>query len=94
MTKSSFHEPVMLREAVDSLGCMPGGTYFDGTLGGGGHAYEILARTSPDGILVGVDRDSDALSEAERRLKVFKGPGVPCKREFCRHQKYIIGTGY
>jgi len=93
MTKSSFHEPVMLREAVDSLGCMPGGTYFDGTLGGGGHAYEILARTSPDGILVGVDRDSDALSEAERRLNVFKGRASLVKGNFADIRNILSGLG-
>jgi len=93
MTKSSFHEPVMLREAVDSLGCMPGGTYFDGTLGGGGHAYEILARTSPDGILVGVDRDRDALSEAERRLNVFKGRASLVKGNFADIRNILSGLG-
>ena len=66
-----FHIPVMLREAVDLLNCKPGGIYVDGTLGGGGHAYEILQRTSPDGILIGIDCDNDAIESTRKRLQVF-----------------------
>lgn len=66
-----FHQPVMLNETVDSLACRPGGIYVDGTLGGGGHAWEILKRSSPEGILIGIDRDPEALRAAEIRLKDF-----------------------
>jgi 16S rRNA (cytosine1402-N4)-methyltransferase len=66
-----FHIPVMLHEAVDLLDCRPGGVYVDGTLGGGGHAYEILKRTSPDGILIGIDCDSDALESSRKKLESF-----------------------
>lgn len=93
MTKSSFHEPVMLRETVDSLSCKPGGVYFDGTLGGGGHAYEILARIAPDGILVGIDRDRDALSEARRRLKVFKDRALLVKGNFADIGNILLELG-
>ncbi|MEA3486219.1 MAG: 16S rRNA (cytosine(1402)-N(4))-methyltransferase RsmH [Thermodesulfobacteriota bacterium] len=93
MTKLSFHEPVMLRETVDSLNCRPGGIYFDGTLGGGGHAYEILIRTAPDGILVGVDRDSDALSEARRRLKIFKSRALIVKGNFADIRNILLELG-
>jgi 16S rRNA (cytosine1402-N4)-methyltransferase len=58
-------------EAVASLNCRKGGIYLDGTVGGGGHAYEILKKTGPDGILVGIDLDEDALLESERRLDTF-----------------------
>ncbi|HOO90973.1 MAG TPA: 16S rRNA (cytosine(1402)-N(4))-methyltransferase RsmH [Syntrophales bacterium] len=88
-----FHEPVMLRETVDSLGCGPGGVYFDGTLGGGGHAYEILVRTAPDGVLVGVDRDSDALSEARRRLGVFEDRIRLVKGNFADIGDILSGLG-
>ncbi|MCK4535179.1 MAG: 16S rRNA (cytosine(1402)-N(4))-methyltransferase, partial [Syntrophobacterales bacterium] len=91
MIRPSFHEPVMLREAVDSLRCRPGGVYFDGTLGGGGHAYEILARTAPDGILVGVDRDRDALSESQRRLKTFKDRILLVKGNFADIRNILSG---
>lgn len=84
MRQSAYHEPVMLGEAVDSLNCRPGGVYFDGTVGGGGHAYEILARTAPDGILIGVDRDDDALAECARRLEAFGNRAILVKENFAR----------
>lgn len=68
---TSFHQPVMPEEVVRFLACKPGGIYVDGTLGGGGHAFEILKKTAPDGRLIGIDRDSDALVESERRLRPF-----------------------
>ncbi len=69
--KPPFHMPVMLKEAIASLNCMQGGVYLDGTVGGGGHAYGILEETAPDGILVGIDLDDDALLESRKRLDVF-----------------------
>jgi len=93
MIRPFFHEPVLLRETIDSLSCRPGGIYFDGTLGGGGHAFEILERTAPDGILVGVDRDRDALSEAERRLNVFKGRASLVKGNFADIRNILSGLG-
>jgi 16S rRNA (cytosine1402-N4)-methyltransferase len=68
---SSFHIPVMQREVIESLQCRPGGVYVDGTVGGGGHAYDILQKTTPDGLLIGFDVDDDALREAEGRLSAF-----------------------
>jgi 16S rRNA (cytosine1402-N4)-methyltransferase len=68
---SRYHTPVLLQEAVESLACHPSGIYVDGTLGGGGHAFEILKRTGPDGKLVGIDADEEALAEAEKRLEPF-----------------------
>lgn len=69
--KPPFHRPVMLMEAIASLNCRQGGIYLDGTVGGGGHAYGILEKTAPDGILVGIDLDNDALLESRQRLDVF-----------------------
>ena len=57
----SFHTPVMQREVIESLHLRPGGIYVDGTVGGGGHAFEILREISPDGLLIGIDVDDDAL---------------------------------
>ena len=67
----SFHTPVMLEKVLQSLRCKPGGIYVDGTLGGGGHARAILENTAPDGLLIGIDRDDDALLESEKRLQPF-----------------------
>src|SRR3990170_4774511 len=63
------HKSVMEREVIDCLDVHGGATYVDGTLGGGGHAQAILEASSPDGRLVGIDRDTDALAAAGERLK-------------------------
>lgn len=65
------HIPVMLRECMDSLNIHPSGVYADGTLGGAGHSSEICRRLNEDGLLIGIDRDRDALKTAEERLKPF-----------------------
>jgi len=56
---------------VEALRPRPGGGFLDATVGFGGHAADILARSSPDGRLWGIDRDPEALSVAESRLAVF-----------------------
>ncbi|MDD5167863.1 MAG: 16S rRNA (cytosine(1402)-N(4))-methyltransferase RsmH [Syntrophales bacterium] len=66
-----YHTAVLIREVIESLQCRSGGIYVDGTVGGGGHAFAILEQTAPDGLLVGIDRDDDALAEAGRCLRVF-----------------------
>ena len=65
------HIPVMLEECMEGLALKNGGTYFDGTLGGGGHSFEILKRTSPDGKLYATDLDDYAIARAEERLTEF-----------------------
>ncbi len=78
----SFHTPVMQREVVESLHLRPGGIYVDGTIGGGGHAFEILRETSPNGLLIGIDVDDDALRESEERLKLFGNRKIIVKGNF------------
>jgi 16S rRNA (cytosine1402-N4)-methyltransferase len=68
----SRHIPVLVEEVISLLGCEPHQIYVDATLGGGGHAIEILRRTAPDGILIGMDWDEDALCEARNALKPFE----------------------
>jgi len=65
------HIPVMLEEVMTFLRCEPGRTYVDATLGGGGHASEILKRTAPDGMVIGIEWDEEALSEAKDVLMSF-----------------------
>jgi 16S rRNA (cytosine1402-N4)-methyltransferase len=65
------HETVLAEEAVAALAPQPGGLYCDGTLGGGGHAERILEQSEPDGRLLGVDRDPDALAAAGHRLERY-----------------------
>jgi len=68
----SRHLPVLVEEVVNLLRCEAHQTYVDATLGGGGHALKILERTSPDGILVGLDWDREAIVEAKRALASFE----------------------
>jgi len=66
------HYSVMLSETVDALNVKDGGIYADGTLGGGGHSFEILSR-GKDISLIGIDQDTDAISAAKKRLAQFGG---------------------
>ncbi|HIQ73463.1 MAG TPA: 16S rRNA (cytosine(1402)-N(4))-methyltransferase RsmH [Candidatus Cottocaccamicrobium excrementipullorum] len=66
------HTSVLLHETIDSLKVKPEGIYVDGTLGGGGHAYELLSRLGPQGRLIGIDQDGEAIEAAGERLKEFK----------------------
>ena len=65
------HTSVLLHEAVDSLHVSPDGIYVDGTLGGGGHSYEIAKRLSEGGRLIGIDQDDAAVRAAGKRLGEF-----------------------
>jgi 16S rRNA (cytosine1402-N4)-methyltransferase len=63
------HRPVLVREVLDWLQPRPAGVYCDATVGYAGHAQAILDASAPDGRLVGLDRDPQALEEAQRRLR-------------------------
>ena len=67
----SEHEPVLLSETISLLEPRSEGLYLDGTLGGGGHAQAILAASSPDGRLIGLDRDPRAIEHSRIRLARF-----------------------
>ena len=67
------HVSVLLDETIEGLNINPDGIYFDGTLGGGGHSYEILKRLTGKGILIGVDQDGDAIEAASEKLNEFDG---------------------
>ena len=67
------HIPVMLEECMEGLDVHDGGIYFDGTIGGGNHSYEILKRSSPGGRLIATDLDDEAIAAATQKLSPFKG---------------------
>ena len=69
MTDSGFHKPVLIHEVLAFLSLKKGQRVLDATLGGGGHASLIQKMIGPEGLLIGIDRDSDSLAFAERRLK-------------------------
>ena len=62
---------VLLNETIENLNIKPDGIYVDGTLGGGGHAYQVASRLSEKGRLIGIDQDADAIAAAGERLKEF-----------------------
>ena len=66
------HKPVLLQECIKNLNINPKGIYIDGTLGGAGHSIEIAKRLSPEGLLIGIDRDEEALKAAKEKLKQYK----------------------
>lgn len=76
------HVPVMLEECMDALSLKDGGVYFDGTLGGAGHSYEILKRSSASGYLFATDLDDYAIGRATEKLKDFEGRFTLIKDNF------------
>lgn len=65
------HKSVLLKETIDSLNIQPDGIYVDGTLGGGGHAYEVCRRLGSHGRFIGIDQDEEAIQAAGLRLSEF-----------------------
>lgn len=65
------HYSVLRNETIENLNIKPDGIYVDGTLGGGGHAYQVALRLSEKGRLIGIDQDADAIAAAGERLREF-----------------------
>lgn len=65
------HKSVLLNECIENLNIKENGIYVDGTLGGAGHSYYILKKLNNTGMLIGIDRDNDALKAASEKLKEF-----------------------
>jgi 16S rRNA (cytosine1402-N4)-methyltransferase len=76
------HFSVMLNECIEGLNLKSDGIYFDGTLGGGGHSYEILKNSAPNGKLIATDLDSYAIERASKKLEEFSGRFTLVKDNF------------
>lgn len=66
------HTPVLLEECIQGLNIKEDGIYVDGTIGGAGHSLKIIQKLTSKGMLIGIDRDEEALKEAKERLKDFQ----------------------
>ena len=87
------HKSVLLYETVDSLNIKPDGIYVDGTLGGGGHAYEVASRLGENGRLIGIDQDADAIKAATERLTPFKEKVTIVRSNYRNIREVLEGLG-
>ncbi len=78
-----MHRPVLLKELLHFLDCQPGRIYADCTLGLGGHALAVLERISPSGLLLGIDKDPEALEVAKKKLARFTSIIHLRQADFC-----------
>ena len=91
MTSRVLHQPVLLEECLELLRAEPGALVVDATVGFGGHAEAILERTSPDGRLIGLDKDDEALRKAEQRVRRF-GDRVQLVRASFRDLRRVLSN--
>ena len=77
------HKSVLLDETVNGLNIKPEGIYVDGTLGGGGHAYEVCRRLGKKGSIIGIDQDAAAIEAAGDRLKDFGEKVTIVRSNYC-----------
>ncbi len=87
------HKSVLLEETINGLNIRPDGTYVDGTLGGGGHAYEIARRLSDKGSIIGIDQDAAAIEAAGIRLKDFGEKVTIVRSNYCEMKSRLHELG-
>lgn len=88
------HESVLINEVIEQLKIRPGGIYADGTLGGGGHSFQIAARLSDGGKLIGIDQDEDAVEAAGRHLSVYKDRCIFVHDNYENMVSIVKGLGF
>ena len=87
------HKSVLLNETINALHIRPDGIYVDGTLGGGGHSYEICKRLSDRGRLIGIDQDAAAIEAASERLGEFKDRVTIIRSNYCEMKRQLNSIG-
>ena len=87
------HKSVLLKETIENLNINPDGIYVDGTLGGGGHAYEVCKRLSSKGRFIGIDQDEDAIKAATRRLLEFEDKVQIIRSNYCDMREALADIG-
>ena len=88
------HAPVMVQEVMELLKPQARKKYLDGTLGGGGHSEQILALSSPDGLVLGLDWDDAAITAAQKRLKRFEDRLVIRRANFKEAKEILEEIGW
>ena len=88
------HKSVLLNETIDGLNIQPDGIYVDGTLGGGGHAYEVCRRLGDKGSIVGIDQDAAAIEAAGNRLKDFGEKVTIVRSNYCDMKSQLQKLGF
>ena len=88
------HVSVLVREAIGFLRPAPGGRYVDGTLGGGGHSEAILVASAPNGQVLGLDRDDEAIAAARQRLQVFGARAIVKQASFSEVREVLAEFGW
>ena len=85
------HKPIMPAECMDGLNIKPDGIYVDATLGGGGHSALICERLSEKGMLIGIDRDCEAIEAATQRLCDYKDKVILVNSNFSQIKTVLFG---
>ena len=88
------HQPVLYHDVLDALDPGPSGVYLDGTLGAGGHAFGLLKSSSPDGRLLGLDVDPEALAIARERLFTFRNRTVIQQASYRQAPEILSDLGW
>ena len=89
----TYHTPVLLKEVVEKLQPRRGGLYVDGTVGGGGHAAALLSASGPDGQLIGLDWDDEAILQTRERLSEFEGRVQLVRANFAELERVLMNLG-
>lgn len=87
------HVSVLLEETIEQLHIRPDGIYVDGTLGGGGHAWEVCRRLSDKGRFIGIDQDADAIEAAGKRLAEFGDKVTIIRSNYCNMRSELHKIG-